>query len=110
RRKHWRRHLAPLARALATPQLGAEMAEVERGIDPVALRQHRRHGIAQELDIDDLPSTLPARQFDQPLAGSDVKPIRHGCPRLASNSVRSEHRAAFISRQQALDSRRASYR
>src|SRR6185312_2378396 len=39
-RKHRRRQLTPGAGAVAAPQLGAEMAEIERRVDGVTRRQH----------------------------------------------------------------------
>src|SRR6185437_2387428 len=41
-RKDRRRQFAPTVRTIATPQLGAEMAEIERAEQPaIRLRQHR---------------------------------------------------------------------
>src|SRR5262249_23742416 len=54
-----------------------EMPEIERGIDGIALRQHRRHRIAQELDVDHLPRPIAPRQLEEPFARPDMNPLRH---------------------------------
>jgi hypothetical protein len=75
-RRH--RHLTPHAGAVATPQLGAEMAEVEGGIDgAVGVCQHRGNRIAEELCVGYLPLPVAARDLEQTLAGSDMEPIDH---------------------------------
>jgi hypothetical protein len=61
----------------APPQLGAEMAEIKRGIDRVARRQHGGDRVAQELRIDDFPRALAPRELEQTLAGADMYPICH---------------------------------
>ncbi len=74
-RKHRDGNLAP-RRAVTPPELGSEMAEIERGGNrAVGLRQHRRHRIAEEMRIDDFPGPVAARDLEQPLAGPDMKPL-----------------------------------
>jgi len=76
-RKHRRRQLAPGAGPVAAPQLGAEVAEIERGVDGVVRRQHGGDWVAQELRIDDLPRALPTNELEQALACSDMNPVCH---------------------------------
>lgn len=68
----------PLAVAVAVPELGTEVAEIERGVNrAVAACQYGGDGIAEEMRIDDVPIAVATRQLEQALAGTDVQPIRH---------------------------------
>ena len=54
------------------------MAEIECGIDrTVGVGQHRRDRISEKLHVGDLPDAMAARQFEETLAGCDMKPICH---------------------------------
>src|SRR4051812_23289055 len=87
-RKHRSRKLAPPGSPVPAPQLRAEMAEIERGVNrvacripcPTALGQHRADRIAEKVYIHNLPTGAAARQFEQPLARPDIKPLRHSLP------------------------------
>jgi hypothetical protein len=58
------------------PQLGAEMAEIERGVErAVSIRENRGHRIAEEMRIDDLPVAVTPCEFEQTLAGADMEPV-----------------------------------
>ena len=81
---------------VAAPQLGAEMAEVERGVDHAVMRQHGRNRIAEKPHIGDLPAAVAARQFEQTLAGPDMKPIRH--PSLHQPPVSAWKTIDFVAR------------
>ncbi len=71
------RDLVPgVAAIIGTVELDAEMAEVQRCIDGLALRQHGAHGIAEEVRFADRPAAFV--DDEQALPGSDVK--RHGQP------------------------------
>ena len=75
-RLHTARAVARTSGAVAAPQLGSEMAEIERGGNrAVGLRQHRRHRIAEEMRIDDLPAAVTACDLKQTLAGADMEPV-----------------------------------
>ena len=79
------RHLAPRARAVAAPQLGAEMAEIERRPDRTfGVRQHRGDRIAEEPNVGDFPDAIAARQLEETLAGPDMQPIPHASPPLTT--------------------------
>src|SRR5947199_6103825 len=66
------------------------MAEVERGKRALALVEHGGDRVAEERHLGDLPAAAAGRQFEQALAGPDVKPIRH-LPLLAGL-----HRPPFL--------------
>jgi len=77
-RKHRDCHLAPRPGAVAPPQLGSEMAEIERGVNSaIGVGQHRGHRVAEKLRVDDFPTAGTAAEFEQPLAGADIYPVRH---------------------------------
>src|SRR5258708_39699462 len=72
------RQLLPRPAAVAAPQLGPEMAEIERGIHGAAsVRQHRRNRIAEKPNLDTGPRTVMPRAFKQTLVGSNMQPLRH---------------------------------
>ena len=84
-REHRDRHLAPRPGAVAVPQLGSEMAEIERRPERAfGIRQHRGDRISEEPDIDDFPDAVVARQLEKTLAGPDMQPIRHTSPPLTT--------------------------
>jgi len=63
---------------VAAPQLGPEMAEIERGIDrAVDVGQYRRDRVAEKLHVGDLPDAMAARQLEETLVGCDMEPICH---------------------------------
>ena len=71
------RQLTPVSGAVAVPQLGSEMAEIERRPERAfGIRQHRGDRIAEEPDIDDFPDAVAARQLEETLAGPDMQPLR----------------------------------
>src|SRR5213078_4032704 len=72
------RELAPRAVAVAPPQLGAEMAEIECRVDVAVLRQHGRDRLTEEVDVGDLPTARAAGELEQALAGPDMDTIGHG--------------------------------
>src|SRR5579862_5358422 len=76
-RKGRRRQFAPRAGAVAAPQLGAEMPEVERRIERLAVLQHRGHRIAEKMRRGDVPAAVFGRQFEETLAGPDIEALRH---------------------------------
>jgi hypothetical protein len=77
-RKYRRCRLLPGPGGVTAPQLGAEMAEIERGIDgAVGIGQHRRNRVAEKLHLGDIPPAVLARQLEEALAGPDVQPICH---------------------------------
>ncbi len=79
-RKRRRRQFAPPGAAVAAPQLGAEMAEIECRIERLAIAQHRRHRIAEKMRLDDIPMGALGRQLEQALAGPDIEPLWHRFP------------------------------
>ena len=67
-----------LSAAVAAPQLGPEMAEIERGIDgAVGARQHRGKRVAEKMRVGDFPAAVMARDLEQTLVGRDIEPVRH---------------------------------
>ena len=77
RRERRRGQFAPLAGAIAAPQFGAEMPEIESGVERVALGQDRAHRVAEKMRFDDVPCAAAAREFEQSFAGSDMEPLCH---------------------------------
>src|SRR5580693_3737894 len=52
---------SPVSGAVAAPQLGAEMAEIQRGIDDaLGSSQHGRNRIAEKLYVDNVPDAVMA--------------------------------------------------
>ena len=73
-RKHRCRQLAPGAGPVAAPQLGAEMAEIERGVKrAVGLRQHGGNRVAEEMHFGDVPAAAVLRRHRE--KGIDSPPI-----------------------------------
>src|SRR5579883_1824909 len=101
RREGRGRELAPVPAGFAAPELGAEMAEIERRMERALRRQHRRHRLAEEMHGVDFPPAAAARQLEEPLARPDMKPIGHPPSplRLIRRSAPEGHRSGRAVRQ-----------
>src|SRR5205823_1053136 len=91
RRKRRGRQLAPFCGAFAAPQLGAEMSEIERGMDGIALGQHGTDRFSEEMRCDDVPHAITARELEQSFAGSNMEPLCH-TPSSSHRSALETHR------------------
>src|SRR5262249_58584007 len=77
--------LTPVSGAVAAPQFGSEMPEIQCGIDgAVGNSQHGRNWIAEKLYVGNVPNAVMAREFEQTLVGPNMEPLCH--PLLPSAS------------------------
>jgi len=56
---------------IAPPQLGAEMPQVERRVNPYLVRQQRGNRFAQKAYVHDFPGAAAQIEFEQAFAGPD---------------------------------------